>query len=650
MTGRLLAAALFVLLAAAAVTAQDEGYPISGEERSAWEAVELEGALVRGRELAEGILARQPDSFVALYLMAVVCRDADANLPRAAFYASRARTVIEGRWGDPVPDDGPWRWHGRVLRVLVEVTLQMDRGEQALELLAFRDARYEPAMTVKYGWPLMKLGRIAEARALMNGVVERGTLSDRLHALNTLGAMESELDDPEAAHRAFARLLDEYARAGEEPTATALRNAGQVAAVLLRFDEAERHFLRATEAFDPGSYSNPWQDLARLWMDQGRFEEATQAVMEMQRWARKTAPALDQQSWSERQTVVASLLLEAGRDDDAIRLSRQVLARPDRRAGTSGHPDQEAAGQLLLLSRALAVRRARLAEEASWLPFAEGWRARTARLADGLDRWRAGRRAAALVVDHRRLGPSLRYLAPDGVSADGLATAELVTAVGPGVVAVEAERLLGRTTPAALRERPYLLLFHGESLLRRDRAAAAEVALEGAAASLPRAEVLLRARAAALRGLAAEVAGNRSDAVARFQEALALHPPELRALGVALPVTLADDGTAAAREAARLLARSPRLAAGERGFVLRVGAAGSRLGAVLLAPDGAVVAAVDVAAGPDPRAAARSLAAEFHRRVFTVRLDLSQTDVSSLEGGTLTGRDLRDALEGLLGR
>jgi len=647
--GRLFAAVL-LLLAAAAAPAQEGEYPVSDRERAAWEAVELEGALVRGRELTEGILARQPDSFVALYLMAVICRDADANLPRAAFYASRARAVIEGRWGDPVPDDGPWRWHALALRLLIEVTLQMDREEQALELLAFRDARYEPPMTVEYGWPLMKLGRIAEARALMNNVVGQGTLSDRLHALNTLGAMESELDNPEAAYRAFERLLDEYERAGEAPTATALRNAGQVAATLLRFDEAERRFLEATAAFDPGSYSNPWQDLARLWMGQGRFGEAVDAMLEMQRWSRGTAPALDQQSWSERQAVVASLLLEAGRDDDAIRLARQVLARPDRRAGTSGYPDQESAGQLLLLCRALGLRRARLAEEASWLPLADAWRARWRRLADGVDRWRAGRRAAALVVDHRRLAPSLRYLAPDGVSADGLAAAELVMAVGPGVIAVEAERLLGRTSPAALRERPYLLLSHGESLVRRDRAAAAEVALEEAAATLPQAEVLLRARAAILRGIAAEATGDRTGAVARYQEALALHPPELRALGAALPVTLADDGTAAAREAARLLARSPRFAAGKRGFVLRVGASGQGLAALLLAPDGAVLANVEVAAAPDALATARAIAAELHRRAFAVRLDLSQTDVASLEGGTLTGRDLREAVGELLGR
>ena len=59
---------------------------------------------------------------------------------------------------------------------------------------------------------------------------------------------------------------------------------------------------------------------------------------------------------------------------------------------------------------------------------------------------------------------------------------------------------------------------------------------------------------------------------------------------------------------------------------------------------------MQVAAEPDPLATARALSAELHRRAFAVRLDLSQTDVASLEGGTLTGRDLRDALGELLGR
>ena len=35
---------------------------------------------------------------------------------------------------------------------------------------------------------------------------EKGTFEDRVHALNTLGAMESELDNPEAAYEAFKEI------------------------------------------------------------------------------------------------------------------------------------------------------------------------------------------------------------------------------------------------------------------------------------------------------------------------------------------------------------------------------------------------------------------------------------------------------------
>ncbi|MGV8039083.1 MAG: hypothetical protein AB2L07_03085 [Thermoanaerobaculaceae bacterium] len=51
----------------------------------------------------------------------------------------------------------------------------------------------------------------------------------------------------------------------------------------------------------------------------------------------------------------------------------------------------------------------------------------------------------------------------------------------------------------------------------------------------------------------------------------------------------------------------------------------------------------------DPRATARALCEELHRRAFALPLDLSQTDVTSLQGGTLSGNTLRRQLSDILG-
>ena len=67
----------------------------------------------------------------------------------------RAKTIIEKRWGQRVPDTGPWLWHNRILWELISVAGNMNHREEQLELLRLHDRLYEPEATASYGWPLM---------------------------------------------------------------------------------------------------------------------------------------------------------------------------------------------------------------------------------------------------------------------------------------------------------------------------------------------------------------------------------------------------------------------------------------------------------------------------------------------------------------
>lgn len=642
--------ALALLLAMPALAGEATEYAITAEEESAYALIQSPVQFVKAREAAEAILADRPDSFVALHVLAFVEEWGEANLPRAYFLASKARRVLERRWGLDIPADGPWRWHARVLRQLISITRQMDREREALELLALRDRYYDPDLTVEYGWPLMKLGRMAEARAKMAEALQSKDPEDRLTALNTWGAIEDEAGNAEESYRIFARLVGEVRASKLRMEVTYLRNLGEAAEELGRFDEAERSYREAVRYFDGETYSNPWEDLASLYMRQGRYPEALAAVREMHAWAHANPPYLDQQSWADRQTITAALLAEAGFVAEGLDLTRHVVHRPDRRGGTSVHRDQSEAGQLLLFWSLARLEQERLAEEASWTPLWQWLDLARRRLALAHESWAAARRAAALTVGKGRLAPSLRFFAPDGIDVLPWLTPGLVTLVGPGVAEAEASRLLARTDPAGLRERPYLLLVAGESQLARGSLPEARRSLEESLATLPRSEVMLQARASALLGEVARRDGRPAAALERYQQALARHPGILRALGISLPVSIAAAPDAASRMAARWLASSPRFDRRAGGFGLEVGPAGSRHRATLLAPDGTVLAEALVATQADAAATARALCVELHRRAFALPLDLSQTDVTSLQGGTLSGNTLRRQLSDILGR
>lgn len=651
MPRRLLAIGMLLLLAPALWGAEEPPeYPITPEEEAAFGFTQSPPQYVKAREAAEAILARRPDSFVALYVLGFVYEWGEANLPRARFFSSRARAVIEARWGVDVPTDGPWRWHARILRQLISISRQMDRDREALQLLELRDRYYDPDLTVDYGWPLMKLGRFDEARDKLALALASTDVDDRLTALNTLGAMEDEAGNPEEAYRVFGQLVAEVRTHNLPMEVTYLRNLGETALELGRYDEAERYLLESVRFFDGETFSNPWEDLAILYMMEGRYPEALAAVREMHAWSHRNPPYLDQQSWADRQAVTAALLAEAGHGKEGLALARRVVDRPDRRGGTSVHREQSEAGQLLLYWSLARLQQQRLAERQSWAEPGEWLRLTGQRLALAPPAWAAGRRAAKLTVGRGRLAPSLRFFAAGGIDALPWLLPGLVELAGPGLVAEVCETLLRRTDATGIRERPFVLLLAGEAQVARGATADGERALEEARATLPRAEVMLHARIAALLGTVRQARGQRPAAIVAYQEALQRHPGVLRALDVALPVVIQSEGSEAARTAAAWLATSPRFDAGRWGFGLRVAASGSRLVATLSTPDGSVLAEARVPVQADAAATARALCEELHRRAFALPLDLSQTDVNSLQGGTLSGESLRRQLSDILGK
>ena len=129
-----------------------------------------------------------------------------------------------------------------------------------------------------------------------------------------------------------------------------------------------------------------------------------------------------------------------------------------------------------------------------------------------------------------------------------------------------------------------------------------------------------------------------------YQKAIEKAPGVFRSMALAIPCRIISSADPEAMKAAELLAASPRLAKAGQGFNLRIQSSGSQLSAVLLGPDGTVLSEARVPLGKDPVDAARRLSSEFHRKAFSPKVDLSQSDIASLDGSTLTGDQVRDSI------
>ena len=317
------------------------------EERAFLALLDKEHRPLEAREAARAYLKTHPGSFLAEEACGIVYLFTDGDLPKALYHLGRARSLMEafsrGDWGPGSPAGN----YAATLHLLSTTQFRMERYGEALATLATLEATFSTRYPELFAWPLMKLGRTQEARSRIEEAIRSGKADAAADALNTLAALEAEADRPEEAFATEQRLLDLDRPKGKDADCTFLRNAAEGAQRLGRFERAERLLLEASDHFKPSSVSNPWGDLAGLYLWEGRHAEAVDAVKRMQEWAFRSRPLAAETHWNERQMLTGGLLLLCGCTDEALVLARRVAERPDRHATGSARQGQLEAGTQL---------------------------------------------------------------------------------------------------------------------------------------------------------------------------------------------------------------------------------------------------------------------------------------------------------------
>ncbi len=616
----------------------------------------IRNSFARARALTEELLRRDADSIEGNFLLGMILHRSEGNLPRALYSVKRSRQLLEERYGAMSFEQEMIFWHSIVIAEMAEVSGAMGRHEDKVRYILEHDQLYEPSMTAQLGWPLMRLRRYDEARAVVDEALRMADRPRQMAIARTaLCAIEAELQRRDASWEA-CRLAAEHERRDSQGNPTPFTNAAESALGVLKFDEAERMILEGTRRFQSGTVSNPWLDLTHLYLAEGRISEALDSVRQMFSWRRRQPPHIDEQNRAETELASAIFLIVAGRPAEASRMTTRILDRPDRTGYTSSESEQMEAGNALVDSVAHRAAAELAAERASWSPFWDATKARLEARRLALRAWSSGRRAASLLASKRILFATLRpYLAGSMEVPEWMET-ELVAFLGPGVVTAALEQ--GRAGEDLGGAEGYFLAYESEVAWLNGAERKALEKVDRALQELPGSEVLLRARVAAIGAQAALDSGQPRRALELFDHVMQLEPGVIRRLGLALPASFEAASPGLAEETVSYLEKSPRFTdEGSGWFRVQVQGTGGAGRACLLGPQGTRFACAEVRkrAGDDEgEELARRLAKEFHAAVFAPRIDLTQADLRSLDGSPTAGggrasERLRSVLSDLVG-
>lgn len=615
-----------------------DGEDSTPDEYRAWCNAEQRHHYIDARELAEQVLRANPRSFVGHFVLGYVHHMGEANAPRALFHLRQALALYSEAWGDPPIPGAPWRWHARLLQETSFVEGELEHYDEQLAYIARYNERYDPDMLGEAAWPMMKMRRFDDARAVAHAAQRSGEGWQTEIALNALCAIEFEAGDEQRSHEACRAALDLHGADPDRQSAVDFTNFAESSRSLFRLDEAEEIGLLATRA-QTSWYGNPYVELAELYTREGRFPEALDMLQQVSPYRLRRPPHVQDVDRNEARRALAEFFIVVGRGDDAVRITTKAVLAPDRRAHNSRDPAQDLAIAAILDRVARRIRAEQMEADVLGEPIIERTIAYGRASLERLDAWTSGRQAARALADTTRLVGIFQIgRSRSGILQPWLA-GELASILGPGVT-IEAIRR-ARADDHREGAAAYYDAFEAEAaLLGGDPARAYELA-QRARTSLGPAEAMLRARTSAIAAQAAMEEGYPQRALAAYDEAFQIDPGIFVRLGWSVPVRIVARGGAIAEEASDVLSGSPRFEIADIGLNIEIEADATHGQACMSTSTGGVIGCAEVQpnASEAPDEFAARLARALVATAFAPRIDLSQTDASGLDGSNTVSHD-----------
>ena len=593
---------------------------------------------VKARELSEQWVRTKPDSPAAQFALAEVLLTVEGNMPRALFHLNRAEELTGYETLEKAVNSGHMPWHYLTLSQLSFVHQLMGEQIKSLVYLDKLNEIYGLDIESLRGWPLIKLKQYEAARQSANRVLQTNDNErERARAWNTLCAAELASLLPIKSTSACDRTID-----GDENNSSRtnnfdtvyLTNASEVALSLLEIEQAEDYLRRATQYLNPNSVADPWIYMLYLSMNQGRFDEARNALDSMLLWREQQDPIVSIMNRAEHFLVSASFLLLAGYAEDAVKLTKTALNQPDRNGSYSADDEQKDAYAALLNMAANRAEYQIQLENMATMDFIGAMRVRLNSITLQLNAWRAARRAGSLFAKFEVIQNRLRPYAPLDVHIPEWLEPELVQLIGTGVMSAVLEQ--ARENGAFRLNNGYYYSYRAEiAALDKNYTSVLEAA-SNALTLLPEQETLLRARISARMADAFWKIGQHEESLNSYAIALRQDPSISRRLEASIPVRLDTNGSEFSKQVSKYLLRSPRFQEHENGFNLSVRETPD-LSICLNARTGNVIScyAMSITANQSSDWNAQELTRNFHVRTFGLGYDISKAQRSILLGSSV---------------
>ncbi len=613
--------------------------------------------LIGARGLAEEALALDSEQYRAHYVMGMVQRDSEGNLAQAMYHLGESRRSYETRYATSL--DTEWRFHQNLIYVVQLVAGEIEEYDYQLDIIEFYNARYDPDLIGERAWPLMKLGRIDEARAAAAEAVALPDEWQQSVGLNAHCALESESGFRERAYEACMAALDAERLSPEADVTVDAYNASLAAYQSLRYEVGEALALEANTG-STVSTANPWAVLASAYVSEGRGMDAVAAVRSMQGWRSRMDPELRDMNRAELDAVFATVLLASGEPELGYDVISRAIDFPDRRAMTSGSSDQARGGHALLRIALRRAMRERQREKAATLGIFKRLTKSVGRMVPDTLEWEDRAAVVAVLSDDKRLDQTMRMYLDGGLqSAPPWLLGELIPVLGTGVVSQALTR--ARDAEAGSMMAPFYDAVDAEVAWWSGRYTESRELAASASRDLPAEEVLLRARILALAGDAAWRQGDMGESLSLTAEAMRADPSVMRRLGLQLPATVTvTSGGAAADYAESMLWRSPRLNSESNAFVVSISNESDILRICLTSPTGTRLSCGLEPRQPTPAEGeefvewtdwerAQQTVDSFHRKAFGLPTGLSRAELTGLDGtNTIDTQAARQEMESLL--
>ena len=285
------------------------------------------GHFIKARQLAEKILESDEDAIGGNYVMAYVFWEGEGNLTRAMQLLKKTISLFEKAYcpDGNVPKAADLQsWHQRLLKDLAQVYAELDQREDEIKVHERIAELYKSPLSISAVWPLLKLDRFDEARQIAERTINDKDEFFSAIAYNDLTAIADAEHDHLGAFRAGARSV-EYSNG---KSCVILLNQARSYMIFLDLDKAIEYLLKADVAKDHDCVTDPIGEAAEIYTLDGAWQRAITALQTAKK--RPVEKRLVVQVEKRQRTLTARLLYAMGFSDRAWPLMKTVVDAPGR--------------------------------------------------------------------------------------------------------------------------------------------------------------------------------------------------------------------------------------------------------------------------------------------------------------------------------